>query len=554
MRGHTRAEVRVQQRERLVHRSQRRAPSLLTVNVYLLLSLGLLVAVGHFTPDRAAIRYAVGIALEGVLAGGALLLARWESRSVRRTLRLRWVGWTPLVLSAIIGVGVWIVSVGINAVMVLLTGYVTPVSPTAYPSNALEAVLLLTATVLAAPLCEEVIFRGYVQRAYERWGSWTGILLAGSVFVLYHLRFQGLPSLVPVTLTLGIIAWRTDSLWPAVVLHAVYNSLASLVTVATTALPLLHTVAFFAVLIGFSLTMLPLSLVAFWLLWRQPHAPSRLTYPPTPAFHRWVSLAAMGLLLVVYGYAAAVELTVGRFPTLLAVEAIEPHIPQTWSHASRWRYTAYDPLNRPIGEVSCTLKPASDHVSLSCEGEHESFSPPFSTGWAWLDEKLSGEAAAQTWIATWNRADLQLASLREQRRAAGETFCLTVATISHALTAVTSHHGQEVGRLSVPADLLVEDEWPWRMGGLPFKVGYGAYVPYLYTEGGVPRLVRAYLLVERGEPIWTPAGNFVAWKVTVQYETSTGKVTRSAWYDARSPHTLLQYDADKVIYRLAGEE
>ncbi len=544
----------MQQGERLVHRDQQRAPSWLVVNAYLLLSLGLLVAVGYLTPDRAAIRYAVGIALECVLAGGVLLLARWESRSVRRTLRLRWVGWMPLMLSAIIGVGIWIVSVGLNAVMVLLVGYVTPVSPAAYPSNSLEAVLLLAATVLAAPLCEEVVFRGYVQRAYERWGSWAGILLAGSVFVLYHLRFQGLLSLIPVTLTLGIIAWRTDSLWPAVVLHAVFNSLASLVTVTMTALPFLHTVVFFAVLIGFSLAMFPLSLVAFWLLWRQPHAPSRLTYPPMPTFHRRAGLAAMGLILVVYGYAAAVEITVGRFPTLLAVEAIEPHIPQTWSHASRRRYAAYDPLNRPVGEMACTLRPMSDRVSLSCEGEHKSFSPPFPTGWTWLDEKLSGEAAAQTLVAMWTRADLQLVSLRGQRRTAGEALCLTVTPISNALTAITSRHGREVGRVSVPADLLVEGEWPWRMGGLPFKVGYGAYVPYLYPEEGSPRLVRAYLLVERGEPVWTPAGNFVAWKVTVQYETSSGEVTRSAWYDARPPHTLLQYEADRVIYRLAGEE
>ena len=42
------------------------------------------------------------------------------------------------------------------------------------------------------------MFRGYVQRAYDRGKPLTGIMVGGLIFALYHLQFQGLFALLPV--------------------------------------------------------------------------------------------------------------------------------------------------------------------------------------------------------------------------------------------------------------------------------------------------------------------------------------------------------------------
>ncbi|NBC18446.1 MAG: CPBP family intramembrane metalloprotease [Bacteroidetes bacterium] len=85
---------------------------------------------------------------------------------------------------------------------------------------------LLTLAVTPA-LCEELLFRGYVQRQAERGlGAAGGIVLSGLVFGLYHLRLtQALP-LIALGLYLAYLAWRTGSLWVPIVVHFANNAFA----------------------------------------------------------------------------------------------------------------------------------------------------------------------------------------------------------------------------------------------------------------------------------------------------------------------------------------
>ncbi len=76
-------------------------------------------------------------------------------------------------------------------------------------------------------LCEELIFRGYVQRQAERsFGAAGGILLSGVVFGAYHLRFTQVIPLSLLGIYLAFLAWRTGSLWVPILVHFLNNALA----------------------------------------------------------------------------------------------------------------------------------------------------------------------------------------------------------------------------------------------------------------------------------------------------------------------------------------
>lgn len=76
-------------------------------------------------------------------------------------------------------------------------------------------------------LCEEVLFRGYVQRQLERgMGILAGILLSGFVFGLYHLRLTQLLPLSALGIYMAYLAWRTGSLWVPIVVHFANNAFA----------------------------------------------------------------------------------------------------------------------------------------------------------------------------------------------------------------------------------------------------------------------------------------------------------------------------------------
>jgi hypothetical protein len=85
----------------------------------------------------------------------------------------------------------------------------------------------LVALALVPGFCEEILFRGYAQRQFERAaGPAGGILLSGVLFGMYHLRPSQLLPLAALGLYLAYLTWRTGSLWPAVLVHALHNGLA----------------------------------------------------------------------------------------------------------------------------------------------------------------------------------------------------------------------------------------------------------------------------------------------------------------------------------------
>lgn len=90
--------------------------------------------------------------------------------------------------------------------------------------------LAFTISMLAVTpaICEEVLFRGYVQRQAERsTGALWGILISGIVFGLYHLRLtQALP-LSALGIFMAYLTWRSGSLLPAFIVHLANNSFAA---------------------------------------------------------------------------------------------------------------------------------------------------------------------------------------------------------------------------------------------------------------------------------------------------------------------------------------
>lgn len=87
----------------------------------------------------------------------------------------------------------------------------------------------LMALAVVPAVCEELLFRGYVQRNLERsTGPIRGLLVTGFVFAVYHLRFTQLLPLAMLGLYLGYVLWVSRSLWTAAAVHFANNAFAVL--------------------------------------------------------------------------------------------------------------------------------------------------------------------------------------------------------------------------------------------------------------------------------------------------------------------------------------
>jgi membrane protease YdiL (CAAX protease family) len=73
-------------------------------------------------------------------------------------------------------------------------------------------------------VCEEVMYRGYVQRSFEKnWGIWTAIIVSGFIFGAYHLQINNILPLSFLGIMLAYLTYISDSLIPAIVAHFVNN-------------------------------------------------------------------------------------------------------------------------------------------------------------------------------------------------------------------------------------------------------------------------------------------------------------------------------------------
>ena len=86
-------------------------------------------------------------------------------------------------------------------------------------------VLLVALVVIGAPLVEEVLYRGLLQRpALERFPHWLVIIVVAAVFALFHFRPIEFPGLFVAGLVFGVCAARTGRLGMAVAAHVAFNA------------------------------------------------------------------------------------------------------------------------------------------------------------------------------------------------------------------------------------------------------------------------------------------------------------------------------------------
>ncbi len=83
---------------------------------------------------------------------------------------------------------------------------------------------------LIPAFCEEILFRGYVLRAFEKsWGIITAIVVSGVIFGLFHIQIANLLPLATLGMVLALMTWLSGSLWPAIVAHFINNGAAVLI-------------------------------------------------------------------------------------------------------------------------------------------------------------------------------------------------------------------------------------------------------------------------------------------------------------------------------------
>ena len=85
-------------------------------------------------------------------------------------------------------------------------------------------IMMAFAVAVLAPLCEEVLFRGYIYAATKRFSDrFFACLLSSLLFAVVHYNINALIPLFFLAIVLVIAYELTGSIWTPILIHALVN-------------------------------------------------------------------------------------------------------------------------------------------------------------------------------------------------------------------------------------------------------------------------------------------------------------------------------------------
>ena len=94
-------------------------------------------------------------------------------------------------------------------------------------NNLFEYIIVILTVSVTPAICEEIFFRGFVQKSFEyKQRPFTAILLTSLFFGLYHFNPYGLLPLIVLGMYLGFAVYKSNSIVVPIILHFLNNFIA----------------------------------------------------------------------------------------------------------------------------------------------------------------------------------------------------------------------------------------------------------------------------------------------------------------------------------------
>ena len=103
------------------------------------------------------------------------------------------------------------------------------------PKGVADIILMCIGTAIIPPLIEEYSMRGVLLSAQRKYGNVFAIVTSAYVFGMFHGNFAQIPFAFLCGLFFGYAVIATDSLWTAIIIHALNNALSCISSILITA-------------------------------------------------------------------------------------------------------------------------------------------------------------------------------------------------------------------------------------------------------------------------------------------------------------------------------
>lgn len=148
--------------------------------------------------------------------------------SLKRTWRLNKLSLKNIFIIILITILTYPIAVFFQAIFVALISMIKPLQADSLPIELSQVGFLWSVLFVSIipGICEEIVFRGTILRAYEKLGIKKAIVMSAVLFGLFHFALINFVGPLVLGIVFGIMVYKTNSLYSSILAHSLNNLIA----------------------------------------------------------------------------------------------------------------------------------------------------------------------------------------------------------------------------------------------------------------------------------------------------------------------------------------
>ena len=173
---------------------------------------------------------------QGIILVPPLYYLTIKKKPILQSLRINLVSIQTIQYSFIFSLGILIIFDALDRIIhqiIPTPDYIIDLGQIMQPDSTLGYVFLFLAVVIVAPIGEEIVFRGFLQKFLEDyWKDITRAVLVTSLFfAMIHFNPFWTIQIYLLGIVLGFLSWKTKSVFPSILLHSINNGVAYILSI-----------------------------------------------------------------------------------------------------------------------------------------------------------------------------------------------------------------------------------------------------------------------------------------------------------------------------------
>ncbi len=149
--------------------------------------------------------------------------------NIKDTFRINSPGLVPMILITIISIPAYFVASALNSMLVYLLQFIGDIPAEGFPvpQSVPELMLGILIVAVVPGICEELMHRGLMLKAYEKRGTYKAVVIVSIIFGIFHFDITNLLGPIFLGLIIGYYVVRTNSIFAGIWAHFLNNTIAT---------------------------------------------------------------------------------------------------------------------------------------------------------------------------------------------------------------------------------------------------------------------------------------------------------------------------------------